>query len=109
MNNPSTPATQVERFGPLENVATDSIHPVGFSCRKCKHAVRRTGVVCPGVVPRMMFYACECGTVVVWEDERQPKDAHHRAQNIKLLGKAGVDVLIFNGNKRTPPSFSGIN
>lgn len=87
MNNP--PTSQCERFGPFENVPTDSIHSVGFSCRKCKRAVRRSGVVYPGMIPRIMFYACECGTIVVWEDERQPKDAQHWAQNIKLLKKAG--------------------
>ena len=58
----------------------------------------------------MMFYACGCGgTIAVWEDEKQPKDAAHWAQNLKLLKKAGVDLVCFNGNKPTPSSFSGIN
>lgn len=109
MNNPATSASPVEQFGPFENIPTDSIHPVGFFCKKCKHVVRRAGIVCPGVVPRMMFYVCDCGTVAVWEDERQPRDGNHWAQNVKLLQAAGVAVLVFNGNKRTPPSFSGIN
>jgi hypothetical protein len=109
MNNPPATASQGQRFGPFENVPAELIHPAGFNCRKCKRVVRRAGVVCPGVIPRIMFYSCKCGTIAVWEDERQPRDAQHWAQNIELLKKAGVDLVIFNGNKPTPPSFSGIN
>jgi hypothetical protein len=56
----------------------------------------------------MIFYSCRCGTVAVWEDEAQPQDSAHWALNIGLL-KTGAELAIFNGDKPTRPSFSGIN
>jgi hypothetical protein len=102
-------APKTENFGPFADIPSDSIKPVGFSCRICKHPVRRFCAVVPNLVPRMMFYVCKCGAIAVWEDEKQPKDAQHWRQNIKLLKKAGVGLVVFNGNKPTPASFSGIN
>jgi hypothetical protein len=56
----------------------------------------------------MMFYACRCGTIVVWEDERQPTRKVWD-NNIEFLKEAGGDVLIFNGDKPIPPGFQGVN
>jgi hypothetical protein len=57
----------------------------------------------------MIFYGCHCGTVACWEDEANPQDSDHWAANVALLKKAGADLIIFNGGKEVPPSFSGIN
>jgi hypothetical protein len=70
--------------------------------------VRRFGQVVPELSPRMMFYACRCGTIVVWEDERQPTRKVWD-NNIEFLKEAGGDVLIFNGDKPIPPGFQGVN
>jgi hypothetical protein len=102
-------AEQTERFGPFLNVPSADIQRSGFDCHGCGKPVRRLRKVVPFLVARIVFYSCQCGTVVVWEDERQPKDAQHWAQNIRLLKKAHVEVIVFNGNKETPPGFSGIN
>lgn len=56
----------------------------------------------------MMFYACKCGTVTVWEDERQPSQKTW-TNTIQLLKDAGVEVVVFNGSKVTPPGFQGVN
>jgi hypothetical protein len=56
----------------------------------------------------MVFHGCACGTVVTWEDERQPhrRDWRHL---VKLLRKSGANVVIFNGNKPLKENFSGRN
>jgi hypothetical protein len=91
-------------------VPPDLIKKAGFSCRSCCKQVTVVRQGFPHVVaPRLCAYTCPCGpTVVVWEDERQPT-RRSWSITLKLARKSGAEVLIFNGNKPTPPGFSGIN
>lgn len=52
----------------------------------------------------MMFYVCECGTIGVWEDERQP-EPQAWAQNMEALKKLGRSVAFLKVN--TPGGESG--
>jgi hypothetical protein len=104
------PESGTIRFGPFENIPADGIRPAGFTCRECKTPVRKVGLPVPGIVPRVMTYACKCGgSVMTWEDEKQPTNADTWSMNLALMKKNNAEVIVFNGNKRTPPSFSGIN
>jgi hypothetical protein len=100
-------ATQT--FGPFLIPAEHPVVEAGWRCSRCQEQVRKLFKVIPYLIPRSVLYSCRCGTVVTWEDERQPKDAKHWAQNIKLLRKRGAQVVVFNGNKPTPPGFGGQN
>jgi len=95
-------------FGPFTGVGIDEVEPAGFRCQHCGTDVERARKVVPGGVPRMCFFACPCGCVVVWEDERQPTQRRWW-HAIKLLKRSGAKVAIFNGDKTLPPDFSGLN
>jgi hypothetical protein len=98
-----------ETFGPFI-VPAGGIKSTNVTCPQCKHLVMRIGQSVPGLVPRIMAYACQCGgAVITWEDERQPTTTKMWKNSLSLMKKNNVDLVIFNGNKRTPPSFSGIN
>jgi hypothetical protein len=99
---------KTEHFGPFLNVPSAAIRRAGFKCDSCRRPVRVFRHPLPMLVPRMVFYACRCGTIVVWEDERQPTQGNWR-MNVELLRRSGAGVLIFNGAKETPPGFTGIN
>jgi hypothetical protein len=62
----------VRRFGPFLNIPVVEVRLAGWQCQRCRKQVERFAQVLPGMVPRMIFHACKCGTVVVWEDESQP-------------------------------------
>jgi hypothetical protein len=91
-------------------VPSELIKRAGFACRSCGEQVKVVRQGFPQVVaPRLCAFACDCGaTVVVWEDERQPT-RRTWAVTMKLARRTGAEVLIFNGNKSTPPGFSGCN
>jgi hypothetical protein len=99
---------KTEHFGPFLNVPSAAIGRAGFRCDSCRKPVRLFRQAVPTLVPRMVFYACRCGTIVVWEDERQPTQAIW-PMLFELLRRSGAGVLIFNGAKETPPGFTGIN
>jgi hypothetical protein len=95
-------------FGPFLNVPGELIKNAGFSCRTCHRPVERFAQAVPYVVPRMVFHACRCGTVVTWEDENQPRRKYWR-QLVRLFQKSEANVLMFNGNRPLEESFSGLN
>jgi hypothetical protein len=81
-------------FGPFADVPADLIKDAGFLCNHCRRAVERLAQVVPTLAPRMIFYTCKCGSVAVWEDERQP-DSRLWWRDIRLLRKAKVSIIIF--------------
>ena len=91
-------------------VPPELIKRAGFDCKACGEHVRVVRQGFPhAVVARMCAFTCGCGpTVMVWEDERQPTRKTWLL-NMKLARRTRTEVLIFNGNKPTPPSFSGLN
>ena len=99
----------MREFGPFLIPVDYPILEAGWRCLRCREQVRKLYKVIPYLVARSVLYNCACGTVVVWEDEAQPKDAKHWARNTKLLRARGAQVAIFNGNKPTPPGFGGVN
>jgi hypothetical protein len=107
----TTPAEDDEvAFGPFANVPVKLIHPVGFDCPLCHKPVRKFGVQTPYGVPRMIFHTCACGpSVATWEDESQPGTAGRWRRIIKLARRAGVGLVMFNGNKDTPAGFQSFN
>jgi hypothetical protein len=106
-----TPMPTERKFGPflIPADAHDQIKPAGFACFDCHHPVERLAMVVPAMVPRMVFYVCKCGTVQVWEDEKQPSGSVHWRENMELLRSANVELLAFNGNKPLQTNFSGSN
>lgn len=107
MNHKSKSPTR--RLGPFAGVPRDAVKPAGFKCPFCRRKVEKFAVLPPAMVVRMMFYACRCGTVTCWEDEKQPRDSEHWGFNVEFLKSVGADVVMFNGDKPLDPSFSGIN
>ena len=95
-------------FGPFVEVPSELIKSAGFGCRVCHKPVERFAQATPYGVPRMIFHACRCGTVVTWEDENQVRRKDWRSL-VRLLQKAGAKVLMFNGNKPLSKGFSGLN
>ena len=96
-------------FGPFIDVPVEDIKPAGFMCWTCRQAVERLTKAFPSQVVRMFFYACSCGTIICWEDERQPRGSRHWRLNIKLMRASRTKVLIFNGNRPLSADFSGTN
>src|ERR1700738_3924427 len=96
------------RFGPFLDVSAEDIKSAGFICYGCRRPVEKLAKALPLMVPRLIFYACQCGTIVVWEDETKPRGSRHWRMNTKLLKSAGVQMIIFNGNRPLAPAFSGI-
>jgi hypothetical protein len=99
---------ETRAFGPFLDVPADAVSDAGFHCLHCRRPVERFAQVIPDLVPRMLFYGCPCGTVVVFEDEAQPNQKLWW-HNIKLLKKTGAKVLVFNGNRPLEEGFSGVN
>jgi hypothetical protein len=97
-----------EPFGPFLNIPSAEIRFAGWPCKRCRRPVRKFGKVIPSLVPRMMFFDCMCGTVAAWEDERQPSQKTW-TKSVQRLRESGAGVVIFNGNKDTPPEFQGLN
>jgi hypothetical protein len=95
-------------FGPFCNVESNRITFAGWPCSRCRKPVRKMAVAAPNVAPRMIFYACPCVTVCCWQDERQP-NAKIWPSNVGLALSTGSKVVVFNGDKPTPPDFQGIN
>jgi hypothetical protein len=95
-------------FGPFLNVPRELIKCAGFGCRVCHKPVECFLQTVPYLVPRMVFHACRCGTVVTWEDENQPgrKEWRHL---VRMMQKSGANVLMFNGDKPLSESFTGLN
>jgi hypothetical protein len=102
-------SSEKRSFGPFADVPAEDVKRTGFICHGCRRSVERLAKALPMMVPRMMFYACICGTVAVWEDERQPCGSRHWRMNIELLKRSGAGLLIFNGRRPLKPDFSGIN
>jgi hypothetical protein len=94
-------------FGPFVNIPGELIKSAGFGCRSCHRTVEQFAQAVPPVIPRMIFHACACGTVVTWEDEAQVTRRSWRGL-MKLLQKSSADVLMFNGGKESP-EFQGVN
>jgi hypothetical protein len=105
--DPLSPKDKVD-FGPFRNVDAESIKPAGWGCRHCRKPVRFISVVVPHLVERLNFHSCKCATICTWEAEQQPT-AERWSRHVKLARKAGADLVIFNGNKPTPPEFPGLN
>jgi hypothetical protein len=91
-------------------VAPELIKKAGFGCKTCGAQVTVVRQGFPQIVaPRLCAFTCGCGaTVMVWEDERQPS-RRSWSLAMKLARRTRAELLIFNGNKPTPPEFSGIN
>jgi hypothetical protein len=104
----STPGP-TRQFGPFQEVPCDEIKPAGLSCPECRRQIERAAKSLPGMVPRVLFYACQCVTAVVWEDERQPRNARAWRLVIDLAKASDAKVAIFNGNRPLSPDFLGIN
>ncbi len=105
---PHVPGGKEVALGPF-NVPVELISLTGFDCPRCRQTVRRAGQAMPGLVARMMIYACGCGPAVgVWEDECAPTAITWQA-TIAMALAAGVGLVIFHGGKETPPGFSGAN
>ena len=102
MNKPKTC-----RFGPFVNVPRDLISLSGFSCPCCSNPVRKLSQPTESVFV-VVLYSCQCGTVIVWQDENQPSDQNWK-QNIDLMQSQNAQVVIFNGNKPAGPALSGLN
>jgi hypothetical protein len=99
---------KTEAFGPFTNIPSDAIELTGFACRCCKRPVRRFKHPVPGLVPRVVFHSCDCGSVATWEDESQPNPRIWKL-NVKLMKRTGAEVLFFNGDKPLTREFSGLN
>jgi hypothetical protein len=56
----------------------------------------------------MMLFACKCGTIAAFEDERQACQKTW-PDCLQLLKDAGVALVVFNGGKDTPKGFHGVN
>jgi hypothetical protein len=95
-------------FEPFLEVPVAEISAAGFACQGCRQAVEVIRKSFPYSVVRMCIYACQCGAVAVFEDERQPNRQSWRA-TMRLLKKTGAKLAIFNGNKELRPNFSGLN
>ena len=91
-------------------VAPELIKGAGFTCKVCGEPVKVVRQGWPHIIaPRMCAYTCACGvTIMTWEDERQPT-RRSWSLTLKLARRTGAEVLIFNGNKPTPPGFGGVN
>ena len=96
------------RFGPFLGVDSELIHFAGWQCPRCRKPVRKFGQPVPGLVPRMIFHACQCVTVMTWKDEATPT-AKIWPKNVELARRSGADLLAFNGGRDTPAGFQGIN
>jgi hypothetical protein len=100
--------TEKQLHGPFIVPASD-IRLAGFSCKICRSPVRVARQSVPHLVPRICAFACECGPgIIVCEDERQPSKRNWSSA-MELARKKGVDLIIYNGNKPTPPGFAGLN
>jgi hypothetical protein len=99
------------KFGPflLTDEQLQEVVPAGFKCLDCLGPVRKLKKVVPGLVARMVLYTCKCGSVMVWEAEKQPSGSSHWRVNIELLRASGSEVAVFNGNKPLAPDFSGLS
>lgn len=102
-------SSRTRTFGPFRDVPTEDVKPAGFKCKVCHRLVEKFAMVLPGLVVRMLFYGCLCGTLVVYEDEAQPQDARTWRLLADLMNKTGAKVLIFNGNRELSPDFNGLN
>jgi hypothetical protein len=100
--------SDLRSFGPFVEIPCELIKNAGFSCRTCRRPVERFAQAIPYGVPRMVFHACGCGCVVVWEDEIAIKHRHWRSM-VALLQRSGAEVLMINGNNPLEESFSGVN
>jgi hypothetical protein len=91
-------------------VGPELIRRAGFDCGACGEQVKVIRQGFPHVIaPRLCAFTCGCrATVIVWEDEQQPT-RRTWSMNMELARRTGAEVLIFNGNKPTPPGFSGLN
>src|SRR5258708_1925709 len=105
MNVESEP---VERFGPFLAIASRQIHHAGWSCRHCRQPVRRFATAVPDLFPRILFFACRCGCVATFEDERRPTKKTW-PDCVRLLKNSGAGMVVFNGGKDIPPGFQGLN
>jgi hypothetical protein len=97
-----------EDFGPFLAIGSQLIQPAGWKCQSCRKPVRYLKQVVPVLIPRLIVYACNCGAMVCWEDERQASRKNWPLI-IELLNKTGAKIAICNSGKDTPPSFQGIN
>jgi hypothetical protein len=104
----STPAA-TRPFGPFAEIPNEEITLAGFRCPFCKTPVERYAKTIPEMVPRVLFYACQCFTVVCWEDESKPTGARVWRHVNELAKATGAEVLLFNGNRPLSPDFMGIN
>ena len=106
---PHVPGGKEVAFGPFQNVPVELIASARFDCPRCRQTVCQAGMVMPGQVARMMFFACRCGpAVAVWEDESQPT-AEIWGATMAMALAAGAGLLIFNGGKDTSLGFGGAN
>src|SRR5260370_20283333 len=99
---------ETRAFGPFIEVPAEEVSLTNFKCMHCKEPVEVLRQVIPGLVPGICIHACRCGSVAVWEDERQPTGKLWY-WNIKLLKQTGAKLAIFNGDKPLSPGFSGCN
>jgi hypothetical protein len=97
-----------EDFGPFIKVPSEQIQPAGWKCKICRKPVRRFKQIVPVLIPRLVIHACKCGTAVCWEDEQNPNKKNWLSI-IDLLKGTDTQIVIFNGDKETPPGFQGVN
>ena len=102
-------SSETRPFGPFTNVPSEDVKSAGFICYECRHLVERLHKAFPSQVVRMFFFVCQCGVVATWEDEAQPTNSRIWKLNVRLMKSAGVQFLIFNGNRPLFPNFSGTN
>jgi hypothetical protein len=104
------PVLGSRRFGPFLNVPAAEVDPAGFNCQRCNRAVEVLRKVMPGVVPRMILHSCPCQYMTVtWEDEGSPRNARAWRSALKLMKRAGVQVLAINRGDKGRPGFIGPN
>jgi hypothetical protein len=104
----NTKAEPSETFGPFTNVRSAEIFFCHWACTRCRRPVRRFATVVPDLVPRILFFACKCGCVATFEDERRPTKKT-LPNCVRLLRESGAGMLVFNGDKPTPAGFQGVN
>jgi hypothetical protein len=95
-------------FGPFLIPQDHPILDAGWRCRDCRQPVKKLVKPMLGLYI-MHFYACRCGCVAVWADEKQPCGAKHWRQNMRLARRTRAEIMIFNGNKPLPPGWQGLN
>jgi hypothetical protein len=109
LKSPQSSPGNTRLFGPFIEVPSHLVRKVGFTCPTCRNPLERLAQVVPYLVPRVVLTACDCGCVVTWEDEHQVKSRRGWQELVGFMKRTGMDVIIFNGNRPTPPGFSGIN